>query len=73
MSESTLELVINGEPRRVARGSTVADLLAQTQADLSGKRIAVERNGSIVPRSAHASTAVHEGDVLEIVMAVGGG
>lgn len=71
MSASTFELIINGELRRVAQGSTVADLLAQ--ADTSGKRIAVERNGAIVPRSAHATTTVHEGDVLEIVMAVGGG
>lgn len=39
----------------------------------TGKRIAVERNGEIVPRSRHAEVLLTEGDVLEIVVAVGGG
>ena len=41
--------------------------------DLSGKKVAVERNGEIVPRSAHAATLLADGDRLEIVVAVGGG
>ena len=40
---------------------------------LTGKRVAVERNGEIVPRSRHGETALAEGDQLEIVVAVGGG
>jgi sulfur carrier protein len=40
---------------------------------LAGKRIAVERNGEIVPKSAHGATLVADGDRLEIVVAVGGG
>ncbi|HEY6821927.1 MAG TPA: sulfur carrier protein ThiS [Burkholderiales bacterium] len=40
---------------------------------LKGKKIAVERNGEIVPKSAHASTLLADGDRLEIVAAVGGG
>jgi sulfur carrier protein len=40
---------------------------------LASKKIAVERNGEIVPRSRYATTPVHEGDRLEIVGAVGGG
>jgi sulfur carrier protein len=40
---------------------------------LAGKKVAVERNGEIVPRGAHASTLLTEGDRLEIVVAVGGG
>ena len=40
---------------------------------LSGKKIAVERNGEIVPKSAHAETMIGDGDRLEIVVAVGGG
>jgi sulfur carrier protein len=40
---------------------------------LTGKRVAVERNGEIVPKSAHHSTLVADGDRLEIVVAVGGG
>ena len=53
------------------RATTVAQLLAQL--DTAGKRIAVERNGEIVPRSLHASTELTGGDQLEIVIAVGGG
>jgi sulfur carrier protein len=41
--------------------------------NLVGKKVAVERNGEIVPRSAHASTVLADGDQLEIVVAVGGG
>jgi len=48
-----------------------AALLARLE--LSGKKIAVERNGEIVPKSAHAQTLVADGDQLEIVVAVGGG
>jgi sulfur carrier protein len=50
---------------------TIASLLAKM--GLSGKRIAVERNGEIVPKSLHALTALAAGDKLEIVGAVGGG
>jgi sulfur carrier protein len=41
--------------------------------ELVGKKVAVERNGEIVPKSAHASTVLADGDRLEIVVAVGGG
>jgi sulfur carrier protein len=40
---------------------------------LLGKRVAVERNGEIVPKSCHAETTLHDGDRIEIVVAVGGG
>jgi sulfur carrier protein len=43
------------------------------QLGYTGKRIAVERNGEIVPKSQHATTALLSGDQLEIVVAVGGG
>ena len=49
----------------------VSDLVRELS--LGGKRIAIERNGEIVPRADHASTALSEGDVLEIVHFVGGG
>lgn len=61
---------INGE-RLELPASTVADLLVAR--GLAGKRLAVERNGEIVPRSLHATTWLQDGDVLEIVVAVGGG
>jgi sulfur carrier protein len=41
--------------------------------ELSGKRVAVEKNGEIVPRSQYPDTLLAEGDALEIVVAVGGG
>ena len=41
--------------------------------ELVGKRVAIERNGEIVPRSRHADEMVNDGDRLEIVVAVGGG
>lgn len=62
---------LNGEHTDVSAGSTIADLLAAQ--DLVGKRIAVECNGDIVPRSQHASHALHENDAIEIVHAIGGG
>lgn len=40
---------------------------------LAGKRFAIELNGEIVPKSAHATTLLHDGDKLEVVVAVGGG
>lgn len=66
-----MQIHVNGEARDLAAGSTVADLLA-AQA-LTGKRIAVERNGEIVPRSQHAACLLADGDRLEIVHAIGGG
>ncbi|MFT4173203.1 MAG: sulfur carrier protein ThiS [Rhodocyclaceae bacterium] len=66
-----LQLTINGEPRQFTSPLTVAQLLEQLS--LAGKRVAIERNGHIVPRSVHGETALAQGDALEIVVAVGGG
>jgi sulfur carrier protein len=66
-----IELVINGEPRTFPAPLTVAQLVDTLE--LAGKRIAVEKNGEIVPRSRHADTPLASGDRLEIVVAVGGG
>jgi sulfur carrier protein len=49
----------------------VSDLLVELGA--AGKRVAVERNGEIVPRSQHAMTTLSPGDRIEVVIAVGGG
>ena len=67
-----LSIVVNGAPH-VCRDerSTVADLLREL--DLTGKRVAVERNGEIVPRSRYAASPLAAGDKLEIIAAVGGG
>ena len=66
-----MELVINGEPQRLATPLTVAALLEER--GLAGKRVAVEKNGEIVARSRHAETLLAAGDRIEIVVAVGGG
>ena len=68
---ATYRLTVNDEAVDVAPGTTVAQLLSTL--DTAGKRVAVERNGEIVPRSAHGSTVLQAGDRLEIVVAVGGG
>jgi sulfur carrier protein len=65
-------IIVNGTPRALpAHACTLADLLREL--DLEGRRIAVERNGAIVPRSRYAETPLAAGDTLEIVGAVGGG
>ena len=61
---------INGESLAVA-GKTLADYLETT--DFNSKRIAVERNGEIVPKAAYSETVLHDGDVVEVVNFVGGG
>ena len=66
-----MDVVINGEPLRLAEPATVAAVLEAR--GMTGKRVAVERNGEIVPKSRHAETWLASGDQLEIVVAVGGG
>ncbi len=62
---------VNGQEHQFEPPLDVASLLQRL--DLAGKRVAVERNGEIVPKSEHGSTMLAEGDRLEIVIAVGGG
>jgi sulfur carrier protein len=52
-------------------GQRVSDLIRELE--LEGKRIAIERNGEIVPRSKHSETVLVDGDKIEVVAAVGGG
>ncbi len=66
-----IEIVLNGTRRELPSSLTVAALL-ETEG-LLGKRVAVEKNGEIVPKSQHAAAPVEAGDRLEIVVAVGGG
>jgi sulfur carrier protein len=66
-----IQVTVNGAAHRFERPLEVAALLSTL--NLSGKKVAVERNGEIVPMSAHASTVLADGDRLEIVVAVGGG
>lgn len=70
-----MQITLNGEPRQVNPGMTVAMLLEElseaTGRDPRG--VAVERNLEIVPKSEHAFTVLEEGDQLELVQFVGGG
>jgi len=62
---------INGIARQLPNSTSVAVLIEEM--GLSGKRIALERNGEIVPRSLFATQQLANGDKLEVVVAVGGG
>ena len=62
---------MNGATQRFDRPLNVQALLESLA--MAGKKVAVERNGEIVPKSAHAHTVIADGDQLEIVVAVGGG
>ena len=64
-------ITVNGEARPLGAMATVADLLCAI--GLDGRKVAVERNEAIVPRSAYAATRLEPGDRLEIVHFIGGG
>ena len=66
-----VQVFINGVAEQLAEATSVAGLLVAR--GLVGKRVAVERNGEIVPKSRHAETPLAPGDRIEIVVAVGGG
>jgi sulfur carrier protein len=66
-----VEVLVNGTVRSVEAAASLAELVAAL--GLAGKRIAIERNGEIVPKSRYADTVVAPDDRLEIVAAVGGG
>lgn len=66
-----VNFVLNGDSRQLPQDSTVLDLLQAEQ--LTERRVAVEVNGEIVPRGAHATRTLRDGDRVEIVHALGGG
>ena len=66
-----ITLTINGTSRTFPSTLNVAELLEQL--GYTGKRIALERNGEIVPRSTYQQVQLADGDKLEVVVAVGGG
>ena len=66
-----ISLTVNGEHRRFEAPLTAAQLIASLQ--LTGKRVALERNGEIVPRGQFDQQPLSDGDRIEIVVAVGGG
>jgi sulfur carrier protein len=66
-----IHITVNGEREQLSVPLSVGALLEAR--GLAGKRIAVELNGAIVPRSRHATTSLVDSDRVEIVVAVGGG
>ena len=66
-----ITISINGATRQLPDSTSVAALIEEME--LTGKRIALERNGEIVPRSRFATQQLADGDKLEVVVAVGGG
>jgi sulfur carrier protein len=66
-----VKILLNGESREVAEGLSVGALLDDS--DFARRRVAVEINREIVPKSQHAQRIVRDGDRIEIVQAMGGG
>ena len=66
-----LKIQLNGQPREIENVISVAGLIEDL--GISGKRVAVELNQEILPKSLHAETLLAEGDIVEIVGAIGGG
>lgn len=66
-----IQLIINGQSQQFEAPLNIAQLVDRLS--LQGKRIAIERNGAIVPRSQFTEQMLMHGDRLEVVIAVGGG
>lgn len=66
-----MNIVVNGELRDLADGGTVQNLIDELE--LGGRRLAIEVNREIIPRSQYDSHSLNEGDRVEIVHAIGGG
>lgn len=66
-----MNVLINGENRSLPEGATLQDVISLLQ--LQGRRLAIEVNTEIVPRSLHSGHRLREGDRIEIVHAIGGG
>ena len=70
-TNNTLQIRVNGEQRAVAEGRTISEMLGEM--GLNPRKVAVERNLEIVPRSTLGQVRVEDGDAFEIVHFVGGG
>ena len=66
-----ISVYLNGNARQFEHPITITDLISLL--DLSGKRIAIECNGKIIPRSLFQEYLLADGDKIEVVVAVGGG
>lgn len=66
-----MNVTFNGKTEILNHRLTVRDMLERM--GLAGKRVAVERNGTVVPRAEHGEVLLHDGDRIEVIAAVGGG
>ena len=66
-----MRILLNGKPRDAVEGITIATLLGELE--LTGRRLAVEVNEDVIPRSRHPEHPLRDGDRVEIVHAIGGG
>lgn len=71
MQAKVIQIQLNGSATTVDADSSVASVIAEILS--AGKRVAVEMNGEIVPKSRHGETRLRDGDKLEVITAVGGG
>lgn len=69
--ESTITVIANGQPRSIAAGSTIADLLHAY--NITPSHVVVQLDGNIVPRTDIQQVTLHDGSKIEIVTLVGGG
>jgi sulfur carrier protein len=69
--DAPIRVVVNGAPREFPQPLTFGQLLDELA--LAGRRLAIERNGEIVPRSTFGEARLADGDRIEVVIAVGGG
>lgn len=68
-----MSTLVNGAPRALEKGTTVADLIAELGHDPAGRGVAAAVNGEVVPRTAWSSRTVEDGDRVEVLAAIGGG
>jgi len=66
-------VAVNGAPRTIASGVTIADLVQEVLVDVEARAVAVARNGEIVPRAEWPRCVLLDGDAVEIVRPVQGG
>jgi thiamine biosynthesis protein ThiS len=66
-----MQVTINGEARELQEGSSLQDMV--TMLELNTKKVAIEHNMAIIPKSLLAETALNDGDTIEIVQFIGGG
>lgn len=66
-----MNIQVNGEPKQVSSHCSITDLLLLLE--ITGRRVAVELNKEIVPKSLHTTTILQENDCVEVVHAIGGG